>query len=129
MGYRFNEAEASLPRNLHSLALMPVVLVRRFNEAEASLPRNRPGAVRPATAHITASMRPRQACLGIRPDVDPVGIAGSGFNEAEASLPRNPGLNLIDGRFIVEASMRPRQACLGIYVFHDASFKNLKGLQ
>ena len=38
---RFNEAEASLPRNLACLASVPTRLMACFNEAEASLPRNR----------------------------------------------------------------------------------------
>ena len=62
---RFNEAEASLPRNAprsHTLRRPPFP---GFNEAEASLPRN-------------ADIRKRM-----------IVIKTSGFNEAEASLPRN----------------------------------------
>ena len=65
---------------------------------------------------LDASMRPRQACLGIRFD-HLYGLAPTiGFNEAEASLPRNTSIR--DGAFFSSgtASMRPRQACLGIPV-------------
>ena len=61
-----------------------------------------------------ASMRPRQACLGILVRVHVGTEAVAGFNEAEASLPRNTGCEY-DGFVRIDlASMRPRQACLGI---------------
>ena len=61
-----------------------------------------------------ASMRPRQACLGIA-DLSVNGpTLTQRFNEAEASLPRNLGI-AHDGLYEMDdASMRPRQACLGI---------------
>ena len=64
----------------------------RFNEAEASLPRN--GVTLGSDRFWTgnASMRPRQACLGMECAVAVLCGGGRGFNEAEASLPRNgPG--------------------------------------
>ena len=62
-----------------------------FNEAEASLPRNTMLLRADLDSMIKASMRPRQACLGIRP--------------------KDAGYFLSE---INKASMRPRQACLGI---------------
>ncbi len=61
--WRFNEAEASLPRKF-GLTFRVVFVLRSFNEAEASLPRKyeHPFAYH---QHLSnASMRPRQACLG-----------------------------------------------------------------
>ena len=88
----------------------------RFNEAEASLPRNAEAGPHEACRPREASMRPRQACLGMLPPAQPVSepsrIASMRprqaclgmpvpnlclewgtprFNEAEASLPRNAG--------------------------------------
>ena len=114
---RFNEAEASLPRNTRRCRAP-----RRDRAWLASMrPRQACLGIPPAE-HINratggvASMRPRQACLGIR-----VGLAGTvstrlrdGFNEAEASLPRNTFRFIIDRDESIIASMRPRQACLGI---------------
>ena len=60
----FNEAEASLPRNL-ICSLMLILSARCFNEAEASLPRNPIDEVVFEFSGEVASMRPRQACLGI----------------------------------------------------------------
>ena len=85
--HRFNEAEASLPRNRRTVAQRRL-RANRFNEAEASLPRNR------LTTNAGASMK-------------------SCFNEAEASLPRNPVVSSVVDTSDA-ASMRPRQACLGI---------------
>ena len=45
--------------------------VPRFNEAEASLPRNTGKGPSGEVGHFLASMRPRQACLGIRCESDP----------------------------------------------------------
>ena len=87
---RFNEAEASLPRNT---CLRNDLTIRRqncFNEAEASLPRNTLSRSQYMEHLGLASMRPRQACLGIRGARPP--------NASEWP----------------DASMRPRQACLGI---------------
>ena len=41
---------------------------------------------------LVASMRPRQACLGILLPHEIEWIRVVGFNEAEASLPRNPSV-------------------------------------
>ena len=70
--------------------------MKGFNEAEASLPRNT--KLRPAhsPAAWPASMRPRQACLGIR------------FFGREKKMK-------------TKASMRPRQACLGILAMGTTS--------
>ena len=109
----FNEAEASLPRNT-LLMLNTSFQLTCFNEAEASLPRNTltrhdesaacaAASMRPRQAClgilfssppplylvVLASMRPRQACLGIRDGPNRHGRTQCRFNEAEASLPRN----------------------------------------
>ena len=63
--YRFNEAEASLPRNTTQINRLMQVLTC-FNEAEASLPRNTKNLAKEISRGRTASMRPRQACLGIQ---------------------------------------------------------------
>ena len=87
---RFNEAEASLPRNRWPAASRSTP-DNCFNEAEASLPRNHPCRHADFAYLLFASMRPRQACLGI--------------GKADSIYPITP-----------RASMRPRQACLGIYL-------------
>ena len=109
----FNEAEASLPRNRHRRQYGAKENTR-FNEAEASLPRNPAGFPFFCVSRVQASMRPRQACLGIADRAGRRRGRFAGFNEAEASLPRNQE-NIrrpLGGRW--HASMRPRQACLGI---------------
>ena len=87
----------------------------RFNEAEASLPRNTGHGFHLRTRREVASMRPRQACLGIQANAPKPRRWRCGFNEAEASLPRNTGgaVAAVPGG-LDRASMRPRQACLGI---------------
>ena len=65
----FNEAEASLPRNLCVCVRNAHRPISRFNEAEASLPRNRDVGYLDCSCLPPASMRPRQACLGIHFDV------------------------------------------------------------
>ena len=64
--------------------------------------------------HSDASMRPRQACLGILLLTHLPQRIHPGFNEAEASLPRNTSTRSCIRPSIYPASMRPRQACLGI---------------
>ena len=61
----------------------------RFNEAEASLPRNTYDVAFDQLLIRNASMRPRQACLGILVFFVIMIFFLSCFNEAEASLPRN----------------------------------------
>ena len=85
----FNEAEASLPRNALPSRSEIIVGPPRFNEAEASLPRNAGDVRYFATIRALASMRPRQACLGMHEQHVPAGCRAPRFNEAEASLPRN----------------------------------------
>ena len=115
-------------------------LLMSFNEAEASLPRNTIVHLVTKDTIDEASMRPRQACLGIRcstgvrrawgrrcfneaeaslPRNTLNGAASRssrrrGFNEAEASLPRNTSAYGNSRQGSRSASMRPRQACLGI---------------
>ena len=68
---RFNEAEASLPRNGLMTATLDLPDISSFNEAEASLPRNGCQGEHQSQEHL-----PR-------------------FNEAEASLPRNGVAHLL----------------------------------
>ena len=86
-----------------------------FNEAEASLPRNRRRQAATRANLCDASMRPRQACLGIvaltrRRGRQDESIAS--MRPRQACLGITHGQELPDEIFI--ASMRPRQACLGI---------------
>ena len=109
----FNEAEASLPRNPEFGAEQKLDSAC-FNEAEASLPRNRAPSPRHCPDRCPASMRPRQACLGIGVKIT---IPGEPF--FASMRPRQACLGIIEVRHkytrIPElASMRPRQACLGI---------------
>ena len=83
-----NEAEASLPRNGKRRCRGPHPSTR-FNEAEASLPRNADNFRDGAQVIGVASMRPRQACLGMSNPDQPTPTNPRRFNEAEASLPRN----------------------------------------
>ena len=113
-GRGFNEAEASLPRNEFTVEENNP-RGTGFNEAEASLPRNNE-IIWAYAKWPGASMRPRQACLGmadyaIQQLQKPCGRC---FNEAEASLPRNGGNVRHRGVILPIASMRPRQACLGM---------------
>ena len=114
--YRFNEAEASLPRNAGQPNDLRETNRRRFNEAEASLPRNATSILAGTSAagycfnEAEASL-PRNAIVVVAIRL----VARSSFNEAEASLPRNA----VSARTAVRrtplcASMRPRQACLGM---------------
>ena len=84
-----------MPRNtgaLHSRAHHPDA--RHFNEAEASLPRNTSAGQGHHERRHRTSMRPRQACLGIRvPCAANLAARRRHFNEAEASLPRNTPAN------------------------------------
>ena len=91
---RFNEAEASLPRNTLTIESGLVnddfAASMRPRQACLGIPLTR--AEKQHGKFFIASMRPRQACLGI-PCVPRLvfGIHIESFNEAEASLPRNTG--------------------------------------
>ena len=61
----------------------------RFNEAEATWPRNRELLFGKVAGNRRASMRPRPRGLGITTSPAPSGAWEGGFNEAEATWPRN----------------------------------------
>ena len=114
---RFNEAEASLPRN--ACAGGRCMWGRRgcFNEAEASLPRNAGRhdlAGRPDISR-KASMRPRQACLGMPCSdwLDCEVWPHASMRPRQACLGM-PGVTDVYYTPSTHASMRPRQACLGM---------------
>ena len=103
-----------MPRNTRFLLQQREFDSRCFNEAEASLPRNTVNVYTNPQILLPASMRPRQACLGIRG-----GLGLPGRDLLASMRPRQAclgirrlyfGLDL----FAANASMRPRQACLGI---------------
>ena len=109
----FNEAEASLPRNVSRAVVEFAPTLKRFNEAEASLPRNDLQLLFSEGNELHASMRPRQACLGM-PSASRslVGRVPASMRPRQACLGM---LNIADRIHVrIKASMRPRQACLGM---------------
>ena len=124
---RFNEAEASLPRNT-----VRAYLYQHIKSSASMRPRQACLGIRgkiedTVTRLHSASMRPRQACLGIRRSICALRSRYNRFNEAEASLPRNTvALDGVSDRNI-QASMRPRQACLGILRTSGAAHANRRG--
>ena len=112
--HRFNEAEASLPRNGAPYREWEKDKHLGFNEAEASLPRNGPLRMGFDGYRTRASMRPRQACLGMG-EKGVLYKAGprASMRPRQACLGMNQERRPVPARFAV-ASMRPRQACLGM---------------